>query len=85
MKGLLIKDIHLMKNQGKVLIIMCVLMAIMFGTMNGNIYGAAAYVTFILTLFTVSTISYDEYDNGYLFLFTLPITRKQYINEKYLS
>lgn len=35
-------------------------------------------------MFTVSTISYDEYDNGYPFLFTLPITRRQYVNEKYV-
>ena len=35
-------------------------------------------------MFTVSTISYDEFDNCYLFLMTLPVTRKKYVNEKYL-
>ena len=35
-------------------------------------------------LFTVNTISYDEFDHGYLFLFTLPVTRKDYVLEKYV-
>ena len=34
--------------------------------------------------FTVNTISYDEFDHGYLFLFTLPVTRKDYVLEKYV-
>ena len=54
------------------------------GIMTKELYAAVGYVTFIFTLFTVSTISYDEYDNGYPFLFTLPITRRQYVNEKYV-
>ena len=52
------------------------------GIMTKELYAAVGYVTFIFTLFTVSTISYDEYDNGYPFLFTLPITRRQYVNRK---
>ncbi len=34
-------------------------------------------------LFTLSTISYDEFDNGNAFLFSLPITRAGYVVEKY--
>lgn len=32
----------------------------------------------------VGTISYDEYDNGYRFLMTLPIDAKMYVLEKYI-
>lgn len=32
----------------------------------------------------VHTISYDEFDNGNAFLFSLPITRKDYVLEKYI-
>ncbi len=40
------------------------------------------YCTMFGMLFTVNTISYDEFDHGYLFLFTLPVTRKDYVLEK---
>ena len=42
------------------------------------------YVTLIFASFLMSTMSYDEFDNGYPFLFTLPITRKLYVQEKYV-
>ena len=84
MKGLLIKDLKLMKNNGKNLLLVFLIIGAMMGIMTKELYAAVGYVTFIFTLFTVSTISYDEYDNGYPFLFTLPITRKQYVNEKYV-
>lgn len=84
MKGLLIKDFKLMKNNGKSLLLVFVFIGVMMGVMTKEIYATVGYVTFIFTLFTVSTISYDEYDNGYPYLFTLPITRRQYVNEKYV-
>ena len=40
-------------------------------------------ITMMISLFSVSTISYDELDNGNAFLFSLPITRKTYAVEKY--
>ena len=43
-----------------------------------------AYITIFLSIFVASTISYDEFDHGYLFLMTLPITRNKYVNEKYI-
>ena len=84
MKGLLIKDIKLLKNQGKTLIITLFVLGIVWGAMNANPLTIVSYVTVILAIFTVSTISYDEYENCYLFLFTLPVTRKQYTVEKYV-
>ena len=41
------------------------------------------FLSFVATLFTLSSISYDEFDNGNAFLFSLPITRKSYVIEKY--
>ena len=32
----------------------------------------------------MGTISYDEYENGLPFLFTLPVSRKEYVKEKFL-
>ena len=35
-------------------------------------------------MFVISSISYDEFNNGNAFLFTLPVTRTGYVKEKYL-
>lgn len=42
-----------------------------------------SFLPFVLSLFTLSTISYDEFDNGNAFLFTLPVSRAGYTIEKY--
>lgn len=85
MKGMLIKDFRLLKNQGKSLLLMLLVVAIFMNLITD--VGPAfivGYITIIFSLFTATTISYDEFDNCYLFLMTLPITRKKYVNEKYV-
>lgn len=82
MRGLLIKDFKLMKSQKNffVLIVMVAIGMAMFVEDASFIIG---YIAFIGSLFTLSSISYDEFDNGNAFMFSLPITRKDYIVEKY--
>lgn len=48
-----------------------------------HLLSSIGYLSFVATLFTLSSISYDEFDNGNAFLFSLPITRKSYVIEKY--
>lgn len=82
MKALLIKDFNLMKLQKNFfLIILLVAIGMSFYCEDPSFI--IGYLTFICSFFTISTISYDEYDNGYAFLFTLPISRKTYVLEKY--
>lgn len=38
----------------------------------------------IALMLAVGTIIYDEMDNGYVFMMTMPLTRKTYVREKYL-
>ena len=38
----------------------------------------------LFTVIAISTLSYDEYDNGFAFLMTLPFSRKTYVREKYI-
>ena len=83
MKGLLIKDIKLMLGQKKFLGVV-VGMGIFFMLSNGNPVSGVSYITMLLSIFTLSTISYDEFDNGMAFLMTLPIERKTYAQEKYV-
>lgn len=82
MKGLLVKDFKLILLQKNffLLILGIIIGMILF---SDNITFPLAFLCFIISLFTVSTISYDDFDNGNAFLFTLPITRKTYVVEKY--
>lgn len=82
MKGLLIKDLMLMKGQKNFFIIILAFSITML-ILNDNPTFILGYLPFCLSLFTLSTISYDEFDNGNAFLFSLPISRKQYVYEKY--
>ena len=74
MKGLYIKDFKLMMNQ-KMFFIVIAAMAIFFAVTQTNIFFVISYATFIAAMFVISSISYDEFNNGNAFLFTLPVTR----------
>ena len=83
MKGLLIKDLRLMKNMGNSLAII-LLVAVGMSFYSSDMSFIVIYMAIIGTSFTSSTISYDEFDNGNAFLFSLPVSRKDYVLEKYL-
>ena len=83
MKGLLIKDLRLMKNMGNSLAII-LLVAVGMSFYSSDMSFIVIYLAIIGTSFTSSTISYDEFDNGNAFLFSLPVSRKDYVLEKYL-
>ena len=57
--------------------------AIVLGVTQKNTF-MLGYSTFLIAALLVSTLSYDELDHGFTFLFTLPIDRKMYVREKYL-
>ena len=83
MKGLLIKDLRLMLNQKQFFLMIIVIGLIMSLTLSDSGF-ISGYVSCVFPLFTISTISYDEYDNGNAFLFTLPFKRSTYVKEKYV-
>lgn len=82
MKGLFVKDLKLMMSQKNFLLL---ILAIVIGMMifTDDVIFPLGFLSFTVSLFTVSTISYDDFDNGNAFLFTLPITRNHYVSEKY--
>lgn len=82
MKGLLVKDLRLMKVQKNFFVFIVVIVIGMMASYDDFTF-IIGFATFILSLFTISTISYDEFDNGNAFLFTLPISRSGYVVEKY--
>ena len=81
MKGLLIKDFLLMKNYKKVAMFMLVIG--IFVGMN-DISFASGYILVFVSILSMSTISYDEANHGLNTLFTLPISKSDYVKEKYL-
>ena len=82
MKGLLIKDMKLMLGQKRFFLIVMG-MGIMLMFSGDEPATSMGYVTMLITIFSLNTISYDEHENGMSFLMTLPITRKTYVQEKY--
>ena len=84
MKGLFVKDIELMKQQKQSFILVIVMGVILNLAGSGSVSFAIGYFTIVTAIFAITTISYDEFDNGLAFLMTLPVTRKQYVAEKYL-
>ena len=83
MKGLLIKDIKLMTRQ-KTMLIMIALIIMLFPSFEMDPGFIVTYAMILLLFMTVSTVSYDDFDNGMAFLFTLPTDRKTYVREKYV-
>lgn len=84
MKGLLIKDFLLTtKVQGKVFGAL-VLFAIFMTFTTDNQFFIVSYLTFICSIFSINAIAYDEFGNGYSFLFTLPVDVRNYVTSKYI-
>ena len=82
MRGLMEKDLRLTLARKQTLLIFIVMAMIMGVTMDGSFL--VGYLTMLGSIIAVGTISYDEFDNGFAFLMTLPFDRKTYVSEKYL-
>ena len=83
MKGLLIKDFKLIKMHRNYFA-MIIAIAFVISLLTEDTTFMLGFISFITSMFTISTISYDEFDNGYPFLLTLPFSRKTYVLEKYV-
>ena len=83
MKGLLVKDFHLLMQRKSFFFLLAVLTVFMSFTMEGTLF-AVGWVTMLMGIVSFSTIAYDEYDNCLPFLMSLPATRRDYAAGKYL-
>lgn len=83
MIGLLLKDIKLMKMQRNFFLIIIAVAAV-FTFYSSQSTFAISYLTIVFSLFTITTLSYDEADNASAFLMCLPVSRKDFAVEKYL-
>ena len=70
MKGLLIKDFKLLKGQKNFFMTITAISIIMIIVSPGTSF-PIGFLGFVGALFSLSSISYDEFDNGNAFLFSL--------------
>lgn len=82
MRGFMVKDLRLMMQRKSYLAVLFIL-ALFLTFQQGGMF-VVMYLTMLVMMFAISTVSYDEYDNGYSFLMTLPADRRTYVREKYL-
>ena len=84
-RGLLEKDFRLFRYQGGRFFLVIGLIALFFSLSGGMGAGfVTIYVSSVLAIYGGSTISYDEVGHGFEYLFSLPVSRKVYVKEKYI-
>ena len=92
-KGLLLKDWGLLKSQGKgIIYVMIGGAALMVGALNNSVIdreeSAACfgiYITVTMAIYVANMLAYDEMDHGFQYLFSLPVTKKDYVRKIYFQ
>lgn len=84
MKGLFVKDLRILGMQKKNLLLLAIVALVIGGSFEDPITFIIPYMGMMAAMLACGTVSYDEFDHGYSFIFTLPVTRKEYVREKYL-
>ena len=82
MAGLLEKDFRLIFSRWQTLIVFLICAIVIGNSMDGTFI--IGYLSMLVMVLLVGTASYDELDNEMAFLFTLPVSRKTYVREKYV-
>ena len=88
MKGLLKKDFYyILQSKALFLIMLIAGIASMFLTYKNPNFSAGfvnGYIVVVCSLLTANSIAYDQENNGMIYLMSLAISRKTYINSKYV-
>lgn len=82
MAGLIEKDLRIIFQRKQTLLLFLLIGAFIAFTSEGSFI--IGWLSIIGVTLATGTISYDELDNGMIFLLTLPIDKKTYVKEKYL-
>lgn len=82
MKGLLIKDLRIVLKRKQSLLVLLGFCALIAFTADGSF--VVAYSAGLTGIMGLSTFAYDSHDNGFPFLFSLPVDPKTYVRAKYL-
>ena len=82
MLGLIKKDILMIKNNSKFLILSLIIY-VMFAIANE--VDISFIIPFMIAMFFISTFSYDEYNNWHAYAITLPNGRNNVVKSKYIA
>ena len=83
MKGLIIKDLCVIKNQMKSLLLVLVLF-IFLSIANKNATFVLFLIPFYMIMILITTFSYDEFNKWECYCNSLPLSRKEIVKAKYL-
>ena len=83
MKGLWVKDLLLLQKQLKTFLMFMVIAAFNAYTIK-SVPVIFIFMTFFFVTTAASTIFYDQENHGFLYLFTLPTRKKDYVIQKEL-
>ena len=83
MRGLIYKDIRLLMSQKSFFGILFAVAAFI-SIIGDNASFSISYGTFMGMTAAISTLNFDEYDNGMAFLMTLPTGKRSYVSSKYI-
>ena len=84
MKGLFLKDFRYLLLQKSFFGLILIFGLALSLTMGDRYYFVLGYLTFMGAILGFITITMDDQTNDMAFLFTLPFSRRQYVQEKYL-
>ncbi|WP_018213084.1 ABC-2 transporter permease [Desulfitobacterium hafniense] len=83
MKGLIIKDIFALRQQGKILLALLVFYAV-YSVVFQNLSMLAAMTVLLCVMLPVTTMAYDEKSKWDKYALSMPIPRKAIVFSKYL-
>ena len=83
MKGLIIKDLCVLKNQMKTLLLVLAFF-IIFSIINENATFILFLVPFYMIMILITTFNYDEFNKWDSYCNSLPLSRKEIVKSKYI-
>lgn len=83
MKGLLLKDLRYMLTQKSFIILILIIGFTLSLTQENNELFVIGYLGFMGIVLGMTSITMDDQEHNLSFLFTLPLSRRSYVFEKY--
>ena len=83
MKGLLLKDLRYMLTQKSFILLIVIIGFTLSLTQEDNELFVIGYLAFMGIILGMTSITMDDQDHNLSFLFTLPLSRRSYVFEKY--
>ena len=83
MKGLLLKDLLILKNQMRN-VLMVIIGFVIISIMMKSYFYIAFVVPFYIVMLIISSFSYDELNNSNTYIIALPFSRKEIVKARYL-